>query len=69
MGMDTWYDLQIEKLVELTDRVNDQLDDVQGSGAGGGSPPVARVRELFDLTDRVSDLPEEIRLKDVRRDE
>ena len=51
MGMDTWYDLQIEKLVELTDRVNDQLDDVQGSGAGGGPQPVPRVRELFDLTD------------------
>ena len=74
MGMDTWYDLQIEKLVELTDRVSDQLDELQRSGASGGPPPTPRVRELFGLTDRVSGLLGENRLpepgaKDVRRDE
>jgi hypothetical protein len=63
MGMDTWYDLQLQELVDLTDRVNGLLEEIEGSSADAVPTPAPGVRELFELTDRVSDL-----LKDVRRD-
>lgn len=61
MEMDTWYDLRIQQLFDLTGRVNDLLDEVQDSGEGGASVPAPRVRELFELTDRVSELLKEVR--------
>jgi len=63
MEMDTWYDLRIQQLFDLTGRVNDLLDEVKDSGEGDAPAPAPRVRELFDLTNRVSGL-----LKDVQRD-
>ena len=64
MGMDTWYDLKIQELFDLTDRVSDLLDEVEGSGEGAPPTPASRVRELFDLSDRVSDLLKEVQRND-----
>ena len=64
MGMDTWYDLQLQELAELTDRVSDLLGEVQGSGVAGAPQLAPRVRKPFDRTDSVTDP-----LKEVRRDE
>jgi len=61
MEMDTWYDLRIQQLFDLTGRVNDLLDEVKDSGEGAAPAPAPRVRELFDLTDRVSELLKEVR--------
>jgi hypothetical protein len=60
MEMDTWYDLRIQQLFDLTGRVSDLLDEVEDSGEGAEPAPVRRVRELFDLTDRVSELVKEV---------
>ena len=60
MGMDTWYDLRIQQLFDLTGRVNELLDEVKDTGEGAEPAPAPRVRELFDLTDRVSDLLKEV---------
>ena len=54
MGMDTWYDLQLQELVDLNDRASDLVDEAEtpaGDGAPQGAP---REREPVDLTDRVS---------------
>jgi len=64
MEMDTWYDLRIQQLFDLTGRVNDLLDEVKDAGEGAAPAPAPRVRDLFDLTDRVSEL-----LKEVREDQ
>ena len=64
MEMDTWYDLRIQQLFDLTGRVNELLDEVKHSGEGAAPAPAPQVRELFDLTDRVSEL-----LKEVQGDE
>ena len=64
MEMDTWYDLRIQQLFDLTGRVNYLLDEVKDAGEGAAPAPAPRVRELFDLTDRVSEL-----LKEVREDQ
>jgi hypothetical protein len=61
MAMDTWYDLRIQQLFDLTGRVNDLLDEVTDSREGVAPAPAPRVRELFDLTDRVSALLKEVR--------
>jgi len=66
MEMDTWYDLRIQQLFDLTGRVNELLDEVKDTevkdtGEGIAPAPAPRVRELFDLTDRVSDLLKEVR--------
>lgn len=71
MEMDTWYDLRIQQLFDLTGRVNELLDEVKDTevkdtevkdtGEGVAPAPAPRVRELFDLTDRVSDLLKEVR--------
>jgi hypothetical protein len=58
--MDTWYDLRIQQLFDLTGRVDDLLDEVKDSGEGAAPAPAPRVRELFDLTDRVSELPKKV---------
>jgi len=55
MEMDTWYDLRIQQLFDLTGRVNELLDEVEDTGEGVAPAPAPRVRELFDLPDRVSD--------------
>ena len=60
MEMDTWYDLRIQQLFDLSSRVNDLLDEVKDSGEGAAPAPVPRGRELFDLTDRVSELPKKV---------
>jgi hypothetical protein len=59
MGMDTWYDLQLQELVDLNDHASDLVDEAQAP-AGDGTPQGApRDRELVDLTDRVpGPLPE-----------
>jgi len=64
MEMDTWYDLRIQQLFDLTGRVNDLLDEVKDAGEGAAPAPAPRVRDLFDLTDRVWEL-----LKEVREDQ
>jgi len=61
MEMDTWYDLHIQQLFDLTGRVDDLLDEVKDAGEGAASVSAPRVRELFDLTDPVSELPKEVR--------
>ena len=61
MDMDTWYDLRIQQLFDLTGRVNELLDEVKDTGEGAAPGPAPRARELFDLTDRVSDLLKEVR--------
>jgi len=60
MEMDTWYDLRIQQLFNLTGRVNELLDEVKDSGEGGAPAQASRVRELFEVTDRVSDLLREV---------
>ena len=60
MEMDTWYDLRIQQLFDLTGRVNELLDEVKDTGDGVAPAPAPRVRELVDLTDRVSGLLEEV---------
>jgi hypothetical protein len=60
MEMDTWYDLRIQQLFDLTGRVNELLDEVKDTGEDVAPSPALRVRELFDLTDRVSDLLKEV---------
>ena len=62
--MDTWYDLRIQQLFDLTGRVNDLLDEVKDFGEDAAPAPALRVREQFDLTDRVSEL-----LKKVQDDQ
>lgn len=62
--MDTWYDLRIQQLFDLTGRVNDLLDEVKDFGEDAAPAPTPRVREQFDLTDRVSEL-----LKKVQDDQ
>lgn len=64
MEMDTWYDLRIQQLFDLTDRVNDLLDEVKDSGEGVAAAPAPRVRRLLGLTDRASEL-----LKEDREDQ
>lgn len=59
--MDTWYDLRLQQLFDLSSRVNDLLDEVTDARDGGAPAPAERVCELFDLTDRVSDLLKEVR--------
>lgn len=59
MEMDTWYDLRIQQLFDLSGRVNDLLDEVEPKGEGVRPAPSPRGRELFDPTDRVPDLPDE----------
>jgi hypothetical protein len=61
MEMDTWYDLRIQQIFDLNDRVNELLDEVTDSGEGAAPAPAQRVCELFELTDRVSDLLKEVR--------
>ncbi len=58
--MDTWYDLRIQQLFELTGRVNELLDEVKDTGEGVAPAPAPRVREVFDLTDRVTDPLKEV---------
>lgn len=60
MEMDTWYDLRIQQLFNLTGRVNDLLDEVKDSGEGVVPAPAPRVPELSDLSDRVSELLEKV---------
>ena len=60
MEMDTWYDLRIQQLFDLTGRVNELLDEVKDTGEGVAPAPTPRGRELFDLTDRESDLLKEV---------
>ena len=60
MEMDTWYDLRIQQLFDLTGRVNELLNEVPDIGEGVAAAPAPRVRELFDLTDRVSDPLKEV---------
>jgi hypothetical protein len=60
MEMDTWYDLRIQQLFDITSRVNELLEEVRDTGDGVAPAPATRVRELFDLTDRVSDLLKEV---------
>ena len=57
--MDAWYDLRLQQLFDLTDRVNDLLDDATVSGEDAA--PEERVCELFDLRAPVSDLLKEVR--------
>ena len=59
MDMDTWYDLRLEQIFDLTSRVNELLDEVEDTAEGDA--PAQRVCELFDLTDPVSDLLKEAR--------
>jgi len=59
MEMDTWYDLRIQQLFDLTGRVNDLLDEVEPTGDDVRPSRSQRGRELFDPTDRVPDLLEE----------
>lgn len=61
MEMDTWYDLRIQQLFDLNDRVNDLLDEVTDSDEDAAPVQAQRVCELFDLTDRVSDIRKEVR--------
>jgi hypothetical protein len=60
MEMDTWYDLRIQQLFDLTGRVNELLGEVKDTGDSVAPAPAPRVRELVDLTDRVSSLLEEV---------
>jgi hypothetical protein len=61
MEMDTWYDLRIQQIFDLNDRVNELLDEVTDHGEGDAPAPVERVCEFFELTDRVSDFVKEVR--------
>lgn len=60
MEMDTWYDLRIQQLFDLTGRVNDLLDEVEDSGEGVAPAPAPRFREPFGLTDPAPDRLEEV---------
>jgi len=60
MEMDTWYDLRIQQLFDLSGRVNELLDEVKDTDEGVAPAPAPRGRELFDLTDRESDLLKEV---------
>lgn len=60
MEMDTWYDLRIQQIFDVTGRVNELLDEVKDTGEGVAPAPAPRVRALFDPTDRVSGLLEEV---------
>lgn len=53
MDMDTWYDLRIEQIFDLTTRVNELLDDAEDTAEDVA--PARRVCEPFNLTDRASD--------------
>lgn len=61
MEMDTWYDLRIQQLFDLTDRVNDLFDEVKDADADVPPAPASRVREPLDVTDPVSDPLKEVR--------
>jgi hypothetical protein len=58
MEMDTWYDLRIQQIFDLNDRVSELLDGVTDNGEGSAPAPVERV---CDLTDRVSDFVKGVR--------
>jgi hypothetical protein len=58
MDMDTWYDLRIEQIFDLTSRVNELLDDAADTDEDVA--PGQRVCEPFDLTDRAADLLKEV---------
>ena len=58
MDMDTWYDLRIEQIFDLTSRVNELLDDAEDTAEDVA--PAQRLCEPFDLTDRESDLHREV---------
>ena len=60
MEMDSWYDLRIQQLFDLTGRVNELLDEVKDTGEDVAPAPAPRVRELFVLSDRVSELLKEV---------
>ena len=64
MEMDTWYDLRIQQLFDLSSRVNELLEEVADAGEAVAPASAPRGRELIDLTDRESDL-----LKEIREDE
>ena len=65
MEMDTWYDLRIEQIFDLTSRVNELLDDAEDTAEDVA--PAQRVCESFDLTDREPDLlPASDLLKEVQ---
>jgi hypothetical protein len=59
MEMDTWYDLRIEQIFDLTSRVNELLDEVEDTAEDVA--PAPRACEPFNLTDRASDLLKEVR--------
>ena len=59
MDMDTWYDLRIEQIFDLTSRVNELLDEVDDT-AEDGAPAQRVCCEAFDLTDRAADLLKEV---------
>ena len=59
MDMDTWYDLRIEQIFDLSSRVNELLDGVEDTAEGAEA--AQRVCEPFNLTDRESDLLKEFR--------
>lgn len=54
MGMDTWYDLQLQELVDLNDRASDLVGEAQAPASDGAPQGAPRDRELVDLTDHVS---------------
>jgi hypothetical protein len=58
MDMDTWYDLRIEQIFDLTSRVNELLDDAEDNAEDVA--PAQRVCEPSDLTDREPDLLKEV---------
>ena len=60
MDMDTWYDLRIEQLFDLTGRVDELLDEVEDTAEDVAPASAQRVCEPLVLTDRVSDLLKEV---------
>lgn len=54
MGMDTWYDLQLQELVDRSDRASDLVGEAQARASDGAPQGAPRDGELVDLTDRVS---------------
>lgn len=59
MEMDTWYDLRIEQIFDLTSRVNELLGDAEDTAEDVA--PAQRVCESScDLTDREPDLLKEV---------
>jgi hypothetical protein len=56
MGMDTWYDLQLQELVDFNDRASDLVDEAQAPASDSALQGAPRDRELVDLTDHSSGL-------------